>query len=122
MRATGMSNAQIAKEMGVDQKTIYRWIGNHTDGALGDKDPVVQKIQEIIIRDSTLLLSTVSQAALLRIVSLMYSGNEKVALDASKDLLDRIGLKAANKLEFSTSSAGEILIKFGSPEQEEWAK
>jgi hypothetical protein len=57
----------------------------------------IQKLEENKI-DVSGFLSKVSPDAIVKILSLMNSGSEKVQLDAAKDILDRAGHSKVNKV------------------------
>ena len=83
-----LSMQEIADVCKVSRQTIYEW----------RKDKEFQDEHDKMLRNE---IQYIAPKALRRELSLLNSKNEMVALNASKDLLDRAGFKAEDKVEIT---------------------
>lgn len=80
-----MTLDDIAAAVGVTRKTLYNWM--RTDAFATEYDRR--------IREENRYMQAAAQAT---IISLLESSSDKVRLDAAKDILDRAGCKASEKI------------------------
>jgi transposase len=99
------TNTQIARMIGVHPGTITRWLAQDEI-----KDMIERyQVQEGIIVDSS--LKALRMKAINKMSELMDSDNDLVALQATKDVLDRTGHKAVEKKEIKVEMTYEERIK-----------
>lgn len=104
--AQGVTYAAIEKEHGVSHTSLARW----------KKEPeFVARVDEIIeesVSEARRILRRNAAAAAQQLVHLHASGNamHSVKLAASKDILDRCGLKAPEKIQQENS--GNMVIRW----------
>lgn len=99
------TQAQIARILGVSPTTVHRWLSDEEVRNMIE----CYQIQESIIVDSSLKALRIK--ALKTMSELMDSDNDLVALQASKDILDRTGHKAIEKKEIKVEMTYEERIK-----------
>jgi predicted transcriptional regulator len=99
------NNTQIARMLGVAPTTISKWLSNDEVRELIQN----YQAQEGIIIDSS--LKALRMKAIKTLSELMDSENDLVALQATKDVLDRTGHKAIDKKEVKVEMTYEERIK-----------
>jgi hypothetical protein len=99
------TNRQIATMLGVTPTTIYNWLANEEVAQMIER----YQAQESIIIDSS--LKALRTKAIGKMSELMDSDNDLVALQATKDVLDRTGHKAVEKKEIKVEMTYEERIK-----------
>lgn len=88
---TDMNYTELAKELGVTERTLYNW----------RKEPEFQKMKEKMVREA---FSDIASKAFKSVVQLSQSANsELVRYQASADLLDRAGYKPVDKKDIAHS-------------------
>ena len=85
-----MTDTDIAKEVGVARSTLSNW----------KKD---KSFNERYLEELGVLATSMGAKALNKLIGLLDSENEYLVYQVAKDLLDRIGLKAPEKLETTTT-------------------
>lgn len=98
MTLQGYTNSSIAEELGVKVNTIARWKKKDTY-----KDLARSLVVEIIDIAKGFLAGAGFKAVKILVESL-NSPNERIRIQAAKEILDRIGLKTAEQLEVLTKS------------------
>lgn len=99
---------EAAKFAGVTRETVHRWMHSPEFRARVD-----EHLEEVIVSARQILRRNAAAAA-QQLVNLHAHGHAMhgVKLAASKDILDRVGLKAPDKLEHS-GSIGTYLVDLG---------
>lgn len=94
---TDMNYTELAKELGVTERTLYNW----------RKEPEFQMMKEKMVRDA---FSDIASKAFKSVVQLSQTANsELVRYQASADLLDRAGYKPTDKQEIEHSGAVQFV-------------
>lgn len=88
MVTTSMSMKEIAEEIGVHYNTVYNW--NRNEDFIEARTKFMQKE-----------LGKHAARAMRTMVELLESEQDNVRYSAAKDILDRAGFKATDKLEIS---------------------
>ena len=104
------SYKEIADRLKISEKTLYNW-RNEAEFAAELKKRIDIKISNVVPK------------AVKRIEMIIDSKNEDVALRAAKDVLDRAGYKATNKVEVEgdVKSSKAVSISFEGV-LDEWSK
>lgn len=100
MTSTSWSKAQIAEQMGVSPDWIYQTV----------RKPHIKEAISAAISDG--LISGAARA-LGRITELVEHKSGYVALEASKDLLDRAGFKPVDRAQVAVAGDVKIQIDLG---------
>ena len=95
MLLTGASVAEVSEALGVHQVTVARW--RKSPEYLEEQGRVRAAAREAVIDR----LSTAAQLAAERLVELLRSESESVALRAATAILDRVGPPAASEVRLS---------------------
>ena len=92
-----MSDKRIVHELNISEKTLYRW----------KREPEFIAEYESRMRD---LFQSAAAAAYQTELDLLENGSDTVRMQAAKDILDRAGFKAADKLEMqgTLEAAGKL--------------
>lgn len=103
--AQGVTYAAIEKEHGISHTSVARWKKEPAFASRVDEllDEVVSEARRILRRNAT--------AAAQQLVNLQAHGHAMhgVKLAASKDILDRVGLKPVQEVKQETN--GEMIIR-----------
>lgn len=91
------TNKEIASEIKVSEQTLCNWKKN--DEFMAEFDNLMRKA-----------INQASAKAFKTMTELLNSNSETIRLQASKDLLDRSGFKAIDKMEVETD-ATPVVIK-----------
>lgn len=107
--ASGLSDAEIAIATGFDISQIKHIRSQQAYAAIADMVIEAAKAQAASVVTDILAEGEVKAAT--KIVALTDSIDEKIALAASKDVLDRRGHKAADKIDIMSSMEGMLRIE-----------
>jgi len=104
MRLAGVPIKQIAEELGFSPRTVEKWFYAHP--AIRAEwqrilDEHVERARNTLLRAAPAAAATIAKLA-------QDAVNENVRLGAAKDVLDRAGLKPAEKHEHSGPGGGPI--------------
>lgn len=104
MALDGVSDVEIGKELGVDRATVWRW--RQLD-AWRSAWSAVRSWRQNAARA---VLEAGAEAAAKRVVKLVDSDDEAIALRASSDVLDRIGVGRTThqEVEVTHHAAAEL--------------
>jgi len=100
-----LTQGEIAKKLGVSDKTIRRW---------KKKEELQKAIDDFtaeIKRDIERKLMSMSSKALRELDKLLSARSEMVRLQAIKDVLDRLDIKPAEKQDIDLKTDMEIVVK-----------
>jgi len=95
MEAEGVVMREIAEEVGVTRKTVYRWREIPAYSAL------VSGLLADTQRAARATLRAGAKAAAARVLALVESEDERIALSAAQTLLDRTGHPKSERVEVS---------------------
>jgi hypothetical protein len=95
MEAAGASTVEIAEEVGTHRATIYRW------RELPEYSHLVAALLADTQRAARATLRAGAKAAASRVLDLIASDDERIALSAAQTLLDRTGHMKAERLEMT---------------------
>ena len=98
MATTNMTQAGIAKETGVSERTISRWKNED------------EEFLTLLNDTTTKAISSAAGKAFGTMVDLLDAKSELVRYNAAKDLLDRGGFAPTNKVDLNST---DIVIKVG---------
>ena len=97
MEAAGSLPQEIAAEIGVHRATIYRW------RELPEYGHLVAALLADTQRAARATLKAGAKAAAARVLELVSSEDERIALSAAQTLLDRTGHPKAERVELGGS-------------------
>jgi hypothetical protein len=106
LEAQGIVMREIAAEVGVARKTLYRW----------REIPAYSQFVALLISDTQRAARSVMRAnahsAAARIVQLLDSEDERIALSAAQTLLDRTGHVKAERVEVggAIATASAVIV------------
>ena len=92
----GLSNVEVAKAVNVTPSTLSLWI-NHNELFI----KILEEKTAQAERERRRRYKGAAQRAVNKLVRLLDSKNDKVALAACKDILDRAGDKPSDKVDLS---------------------
>ncbi len=95
LEAQGSTTVQIADEVGVHRVTIYRW------REIDEYRHLVAALLADTQRAARATLRAGAKAAAARVLALVESEDERIALSAAQTLLDRTGHPKAERVEVS---------------------
>ena len=95
MEAEGVVMREIAEEVGVTRKTVYRW------REIPEYSALVSALLADTQRAARATLKAGAKAAAARVLELVSSEDERIALSAAQTLLDRTGHPKAERVEVS---------------------
>lgn len=105
MRLAGLTMQQIAEELGFSRKTVEKWFwGGHPQFRAEWQrilDEHIERARNTLLKAAPAAAETIAKLA-------QQATNENVRLGAAKDVLDRAGLKPAEKHEHSGPGGGPI--------------
>lgn len=90
------SNGDIAEELGVNRATISQWMKR-------------DDFQEALREENQRCFKNLAAKAIYRLETLMDSENERIVLDASKEILNKAGYQETTKIEQDIKN--EIVIE-----------
>lgn len=93
MEAEGVVMREIAEEVGVTRKTVYRW------REIPEYSALVSALLADTQRAARATLKAGAKAAAARVLELVSSEDERIALSAAQTLLDRTGHPKAERVE-----------------------
>lgn len=91
-----MNNVEVAKAVNVSPQTLSLWL-NHNDLFI----KILEEKTEQAERERRRRYKGAAQRAVNKLVRLLDSEDDKVALAACKDILDRAGDKPSDKVDLS---------------------
>lgn len=94
----GFSQVQVAKALTLSEKTVSSWV-NHNEFFIEKLNEEESKAE----RERKRRYKGAAQRAVNKLVGLLDSYDEKIALAACKEILDRAGDKPSDKLSLSGS-------------------
>ena len=97
MEAAGSSTVEIAEEVGTHRATIYRW------REVDEYRHLVAALLADTQRAARATLKAGAKAAAARVLELVSSEDERIALSAAQTLLDRTGHPKAERVELGGS-------------------
>jgi len=97
MEAEGVVMREIAEEVGVTRKTVYRW------REIPEYSALVSALLADTQRAARATLKAGAKAAAARVLELVSSEDERIALSAAQTLLDRTGHPKAERVELGGS-------------------
>ena len=100
----GMQTTQMAKHIGVSDRTIYRW------RELPAYQSLLTTMREDMHRAARHTLKASAHLAASRIAELVGSSDERVALSAAQTLLDRTGHPKTDRVELAAKVAGKVEV------------
>ena len=92
----GLSNVEVAKVVNVTPSTLSLWL-NHNELFI----KILEEKTAQVERERRRRYKGAAQRAVNKLVGLLDSGNDKIALAACKDILDRAGDKPLDKVDLS---------------------
>ena len=92
----GLSNVEVAKAVNVTPSTLSLWI-NHNELFI----KILEEKTAQVERERRRRYKGAAQRAVNKLVGLLDSDNDKIALAACKDILDRAGDKPSDKVDLS---------------------
>jgi hypothetical protein len=113
--ATAKNMTEASKECGVSRESLRVWLRHPTF-----KARVQEHLDENVAEARRILQRTAAQAAeMVRDITLFGNSRLTTRLMAAKDVLDRVGLKAPEKLEHGGPGGGPLRIvwTYGDPDE-----
>ena len=95
LEAQGLTTVQIADEVGIHRTTVYRW------RELDQYRHLVAALLADTQRAARATLRAGAKAAASRVLDLIASDDERIALSAAQTLLDRTGHPKAERMEMT---------------------
>ena len=92
----GLNNVEVAKAVNVTPSTLSLWL-NHNELFI----EILEEKTAQAERERRRRYKGAAQRAVNKLVGLLESDNDKIALVACKDILDRAGDKPSNKVDLS---------------------
>ena len=98
---TNKTKAEIANELQITPQTLSNWLNKELNPAFVDE---YEARLERADKERKLFYKSKAQHAIDKLVKLVDSGSDKVALAACKEILDRAGDSAGLNIQIKTSS------------------
>ena len=92
----GLSNVEVAKAVNVTPSTLSLWI-NHNELFI----KILEEKTAQVERERRRRYKGAAQLAINKLIDLVESSDDKTALAACKDILDRAGDKPSDKVDLS---------------------
>lgn len=98
LRMQGLNYEQISEQLGVGVSTVENWF--YRDATFRDAiEQFKQQYIDEITKTARERMQSAADQAMQTLIELLGSNNERVRLDAARDLLDRCCFKPEDKLE-----------------------
>lgn len=99
---------EVADRLKINRRTLYNWRNE-------------EEFSKELDRRIRIVVGGIAPRALKKLDELIDSKNEQVALQAAKDMLDRGGFKAAEKIDLNGKTESSMTVSFEG-ELNEWSE
>lgn len=117
LRMQGLNYEQIAEQIGVGPSIVENWFYRDTTFRT-EFEKFAQEYIEEITKTARERMQSAADQAMQTLVELLNSQNERIRLDAARDLLDRTGFKPEDILTLKGTQDIEIHVTLTGDEDE----